>query len=271
MAIWGKKPPVIDAHVHTSFNKQSWKDLSGANGVKFNTDGLIEECKKSNITHFAAVCDMLDEKTPIYSPELSAELESRMLRIGIVNPAFAKADAVKRTEKLIADKTIRALKIYSGRYPIYCYDKKFTPFYKLAGKYNIPVYIHTGDTIGENAKLKYSHPMHADDVAVDFPDTKFILTQLGNPWMDTAVEIAYKNDNVYLDTAGLFVGMLYSPLYQAKIKYVLDMLENPRKLIYGSDWPITPMNNYLAILRKLIPVGMHEHVFYKNAKELFNI
>jgi len=271
MAIWGKKPPVIDVHVHTSFNKQSWKELSQANGVHFNADGLIEECKKSNITHFAAVYDMLDENTPIISPELSPQLEAKMLRVGVVNPEFAKADALKKTEKLISEKKIHALKIYSGRYPLYCSDKKFTPFYKLAGKYEIPVYIHTGDTVGENSRLKYAHPLYTDDVAVDFPGTNFILTQLGNPWMDTAVEVAYKNDNVYLDTAGLFVGMLYSPLYQAKIKYVLDMLENPRKLIYGSDWPISSMHNYLAILKKLIPVGMHERVFYKNAKELFNI
>lgn len=272
MALWGKQPPIIDAHVHTSFSSPTWKEVTDTNRVNFTQEGLLEAFERVNVEHAAIIHDELDQETPIHhADELMPELEEKALRVAIINPKHTTAKHLKKTEELVKNKKIRALKIYTGRYPIYCHDKRFSPFYKMAGKHEIPVYLHTGDTMGPGAKLKYAHPLEADETATDFPDTNFILTQLGNPWFVESAEVAYKNDNIFLETGGLFVGMLYDPLMQARIKYVIDVLENPRKIVYGSDWPITHMHTYFNIMKKIFPEGMHERIFYKNARDLFNL
>src|SRR5947199_334801 len=45
-----------------------------------------------------------------------------------------------------------------------------------------------------------------DEVAVDHPDTRFVLCHVGNPWVADAAEVIYKNMNVWADLSGLVVG-----------------------------------------------------------------
>ena len=102
--------------------------------------------------------------------------------------------------------------------------------------------IHTGDTLSHTAKVKYSHPLNIDDVAVDNPELKIIMCHLGNPWIIDCQEILYKNRNVYADISGLFVGdftLIFESYYLAKIKELLNYVGAPHHLLYGSDWPIS--------------------------------
>jgi hypothetical protein len=64
---------------------------------------------------------------------------------------------------------------------------------------NIPVVFHTGDTQAKEGKLKYADPIHIDEVAVDNPNVTFVIAHCGNPWYQTAAEVAYKNKNVFLE------------------------------------------------------------------------
>jgi uncharacterized protein len=66
--------------------------------------------------------------------------------------------------------------------------------------------IHTGDTYSPTGRVKYSHPLHVDDVAVDYPKVRFVICHLGNPWFRDCMEVVYKNDNVYTDMSGLTLG-----------------------------------------------------------------
>ena len=101
---------------------------------------------------------------------------------------------------------IKALKIYPGYEPFYPADAKLAPAYELAEAFDVPVMIHSGDTYAPRGKVKYSHPLHVDDVAVDFPRVKFLICHLGNPWFRDCMEVVYKNDNVYTDISGLVLG-----------------------------------------------------------------
>jgi predicted TIM-barrel fold metal-dependent hydrolase len=42
--------------------------------------------------------------------------------------------------------------------------------YEMAIEYDVPVMFHSGDTYAPTGKLKYSHPLPIDDLAVDYPD-----------------------------------------------------------------------------------------------------
>ena len=101
-------------------------------------------------------------------------------------------------------------KIYLGYVHRYAYDPVYRPYYEFAGKYKVPVVFHTGDTASKRAKLKYADPLTVDEVAVDYPNTTFVIAHCGNPWIESAAEVAYKNDNVYLECSALLTGDLSS-------------------------------------------------------------
>ena len=116
----------------------------------------------------------------------------------------------------------------------------------LAARHGLPVVFHTGDTYSPRAKLRYARPLLIDDVAVDHPDTRFVLAHLGNPWLTDAAEVVYKNVNVWADLSGLVVGEaerfadeaerdMLSDL-TASVRRAFRYAERPNRFLYGSDW-----------------------------------
>src|SRR5205814_835209 len=133
----------------------------------------------------------------------------------------------------------------------------YRPYYKLAAKFKTPVVFHTGDTYSAQAKLKYTHPRLIDEVAVDFPDTKFVIAHFGNPWITDAAEVVYKNDNVWADLSGILIGdaadfakMAASGVLERAVKRIkqgIEYTEKPdKKFMFGSDWPLSPLAAYRA-------------------------
>ena len=99
-----------------------------------------------------------------------------------------------------------ALKGYLGYLHFEPAHANYRRYYELAAKYKLPVMFHTGDTYSPKAKLKFAHPLGVDEVAVDHPDTRFLICHIGNPWVTDAAEVIYKNMNVWADLSGLVVG-----------------------------------------------------------------
>jgi len=168
------------------------------------------------------------------------------------------------------------IKIYLGYVHRYASDKEYAAVYNLAEKYDVPVVFHTGDTYDVKAKLKYADPMTVDEVAVDHPKVKFVLAHAGNPWINTAAEVAYKNPNVYLDVSGFLVGDMNRmtgediDVFMVKpINWIFKYVENPSKILYGSDWPLVNMGQYIKVVKKAIPEEYWQAVFYENAANVF--
>ena len=52
---------------------------------------------------------------------------------------------------------------------------------------------------GGGLRLKYSNPIHLDDVAADFPDMTIIIAHPSWPWQDEALSVCLHKPNVYID------------------------------------------------------------------------
>ncbi|MGE3277705.1 MAG: amidohydrolase family protein [Vicinamibacterales bacterium] len=170
---------------------------------------------------------------------------------------------------------IKGLKLYPGYEPFYPADEKLAPAYALAEEFDVPVMIHSGDTYAPTGKVKYSHPLNVDEVAVDFPRVKFLICHLGNPWMRDCMEVVYKNDNVYADISGLVLGDFSDRFESYMRKQLEEMLlwgMNPRKVLFGTDWPISSMESYLNFVNELkLPPRDKQLMLYENAAKLFKI
>lgn len=170
------------------------------------------------------------------------------------------------------------IKIYTGYIHMYAADPAFSPVYRLAAKYDVPVIFHTGDTSSRLAKLKYADPLTIDEVATDNPDVTFVIAHCGNPWIESAAEVAYKNPNVYLDGSAFLIGDLSKiPLGQVNeylvkpLEWIFGYVEDPTKLMFGTDWPLVDVPTYLAAFKRAIPQRYWGKVFHDNAVSVFRL
>ncbi|MEX2154251.1 MAG: amidohydrolase family protein [Gemmatimonadaceae bacterium] len=170
---------------------------------------------------------------------------------------------------------VKGLKLYPGYEPYYPHDKRLKVVYDLAEEFDVPVMIHSGDTYSRTGKLKYAHPLEVDEVAVDHPAVKFVICHLGNPWLVDCMEVVYKNHNVYADFSGLILGEFteaFEDYMEQQIGEVILYAGEPRKFLYGSDWPICSMKSYVEFVRQLKLPALDVHaMMYENARQLFKL
>jgi hypothetical protein len=89
---------------------------------------------------------------------------------------------VREAKRLIEDFGVKGFKFHPTMQGFYPNDRLAYPLYEAISDGGAIALFHTGQTGvgsgmpgGMGMRLKYSNPMHMDDVAVDFPDLKIIL------------------------------------------------------------------------------------------------
>ena len=274
---------IFDAHMHFS-NVQAFYGAADESGVDYSYDGYLKERAVAGIV--GSICMGLVETSRFAFPDKNAKTPMFADLANIppnfytclgVNPHTLTSEAIENIRKAIkTDNNIVGFKIYAGYYHYNVYDPIYDPVYEIAGENGLTVAIHTGDTYSEQGLLEYSHPLAADRVAVKFRDTKFLLCHMGDPWIMDACEVAYKNRNVYLDISGLLAGdnELISATEKRELvmnHYTLGLqyLNNYKKALFGTDWPIVPMKSYVEFCKKIVPSHTYEDVFYNNALEVY--
>jgi uncharacterized protein len=199
-------------------------------------------------------------------------------RIGVVAGVSYynyRAHDLADLRSLLREGRIKGLKLYPGYEAFYVHDPRMRVVYELAGEFGVPVMIHTGDTYDPKGKLKYSHPLEVDEVAVDFRDVTFVICHLGNPWVTDAMEVIYKNDNAVGDISGLTLGQFeerFEKYMLQQINEVLAFAGDPSSLLFGTDWPICDIGSYIRFVRNLnLGPEENEQIFWKNAARIFHI
>jgi hypothetical protein len=175
----------------------------------------------------------------------------------------------------LKDGRVKGLKLYPGYEPFYPADKRCQVIYDLAMEFDVPVMFHTGDTFTPKGRIRYSHPINIDDVAVDNPTMKIVICHIGNPWIRDCMEVVYKNKNCYADISGLVLGDFKSHFKKFMLQQVKEMIlyaGDPEYLLYGTDWPICRMRTYLKFVQELgLSQERTEKIMWKNAARLFKL
>ncbi len=273
---------IIDAHFHFS-NQLGFKETAKhISQVEFSAQGLRQEFEQAGVIAgiiMSTPRGELDE--PSGSPEefdLEDGAVDGLLSCVGVNPEKLKEDhkELDYIEGELKKRRVTGIKLYPGYFPYYVYDSIYDPIYELARKYQVPVAIHCGDTQSPKGLLKYSHPLTIDELAVKQDDVTFVICHMGVPWVIDAAEVIAKNHNVYADLSGLIAGnkmhvmkMKDTRLYVEYIQQALVMSNCYDKVLYGSDWPLVPIEPYVEFIKHLIPEEYHEAVFYRNALKVY--
>jgi len=116
---------------------------------------------------------------------------------------------VDEARRLIADHGVRGFKFHPNVQGFFPNDRMAYPLYEVIEEAGLPALFHTGQSGigtglpgGGGIRLKYSNPMHVDDVAVDFPTLKIVLAHPSFPWQDEALAVAVHKPQVYIDLSG---------------------------------------------------------------------
>jgi hypothetical protein len=260
---------IIDAHTHTDFTGKPEETT----GIPETREEYFRELKEAHAVGAIAhvIADEVDHhQTP-------GDVDLRALGVMHCAGAGQKPD-LKAIEAGLKSRRYGCIKIYLGYIHQWASDAHYQPLYRLAEKYDVAVVFHTGDTYAVKGKVKYSDPLTIDEVAVDHPRVRFVIAHCGNPWIQSAAEVAYKNPNVWLDGSAFLIGNVDKlpaekvDEYMVKpLRWIFGYLEDPTKLMFGSDWPLNDIAAYARAFKRAIPREHWKAVFHDNAVKVFKL
>lgn len=271
-----KMPRVIDAHIHFCQEEPYFSHIAELAGHENTDEHLKSQYAEHNILHAVVMGNRSLELSQHHYPDYLSYC------IGLDSTCFNAAEILQQadlTEQHLKRKNCVGIKLYPGYNHFYIYDPALDPFYQLAMQYKKPVAVHTGLTATSHALLKYSHPLVLDEAAVRYPQVQFVMCHIGNPWLVDAVAVMNKNENVAADLSGILEGRIGNmpDFFAGKRGYIdflklwLEYLDNYDRLLYGTDWPLANISNYIEFVAHLIPEKHHDKVFFENANRIYGL
>lgn len=270
---------IIDAHLHLFPEAEpKFETMAQAVGHHNSTDHLREVYDRLNIVHGVVMGNRSlrasDHDYPADLFHYCVGLDSALLqkRGGVI------PDLAERIEENLARPSCCGVKLYPGYNRTWLWDPLYEPVYSLAAHYHKPVAVHMGLTAFASAHLKYCHPLTLDEVAADHPDTQFVMCHFGSPFLESAAAVVTKNPNVAADLSGLLEGRVELSRYQQEQSGWLSLLRTWLAaagrwdaLLFGTDWPLVNLAEYIAFVQTLVPQPHWEEVFFQNANRIYHL
>ncbi len=204
--------------------------------------------------------------------ESAAENADVAIPFASIDPARGKM-GVREARRLIKDYGVRGFKFHPTVQAFFPNDHDAYPLYEVIAEAKLPAIFHTGQTGigagmpgGGGLRLKYSNPIHLDDVAADFPDMPIIMAHPSVPWQDEALSVAMHKPNVYIDLSG------WSPKYfePKLVQYANTLLKH--KVLFGTDNPVISPDRWLADFEKIdIRPEVRPLIMKENAAKLLGL
>jgi predicted TIM-barrel fold metal-dependent hydrolase len=204
--------------------------------------------------------------------ELAHQNSDVAIPFASINPHRGK-EGVEQAGRLIKDFRVKGFKFHPSVQGFFPNDRLAYPLYEVIAEAKLPALFHTGQTgVGAGTRgggairLKYSNPLHLDDVAADFPDMPIVLAHPSFPWQEEALSVATHKPQVYIDLSG------WSPKYfpPILIQYANTLLKD--KILFGSDYPVISPEKWMEEFAKLpIKPEVRPLIMKENAARLLGL
>jgi predicted TIM-barrel fold metal-dependent hydrolase len=185
----------------------------------------------------------------------------------------ARPGAAEEARRLIDEHGVKGFKFHPNIQAFFPNDRAVYPLYEVIAEAGLPALFHTGHSGigsglpgGGGIRLKYSNPLHVDDVAVDFPELKIVLAHPSFPWQDEALSMALHKPEIYIDLSG------WSPKYfpPQLVQYAKTLLK--QQVLFGSDFPMITPERWLRDFERLeIDPEVRQLILKDNAARLLGL
>jgi predicted TIM-barrel fold metal-dependent hydrolase len=188
-----------------------------------------------------------------YIADVCRQYPDLTLPVASVNPRYEGATVLGEMERAVRELGARAIKLY----PTYNHyrpdDRELCwPVYEKALELNVPVIVHQSWTSLVDAPMKYQYPAQLDDVARDFRELVLICAHFGVPWIEEAMCLVGKHDNVFVDVS-------YWATVEDPEILLRHLLRCPRygctydRILWATDFPVIPPGPSLELFRETLP------------------
>lgn len=197
--------------------------------------------------------------------EMIAEFPDRFVGVASVN-LEKPVEAVRELDRAVRQLGFKALRVIPWLWKLPPNDKLYFPLYVKCIELDIPFCTQVGHT-GPLMPSETGRPVpYLDEVALVFPELKIVAGHIGHPWTDEMIGVAWKHENVYIDTSA-YLPRYYPPQLLHYLKtYGQD------KVLFGSNFPMLSLEKCVQQVNEL---GLAEDVqakfLFQNAKRVFKL
>jgi predicted TIM-barrel fold metal-dependent hydrolase len=253
----------VHTHVHRSVNAPAQEADEGLKALatyfkteakSYTVDDLAAYYRERNMAAVTFIVDLQGHPENPAHPT-NEEVATRAAAHADVIIPFASidpnrgAEGVAEAKRLIEEFGVRGFKFHPNAQVFFPNDRLAYPLYEVIEAAGLPALFHTGQAGsgsgqrgGGGIRLKYSNPIHLDDVAADFPDLKIVLAHPSFPWQEEALAVALHKPQIYIDMSG------WSPKYfpPLLVQYANTLLKD--KVLFGTDFPVLTPERWMSDL-----------------------
>ncbi|BCT35249.1 amidohydrolase family protein [Pseudomonas protegens] len=174
--------------------------------------------------------------------------------------------AVAELERAVKELGCKALRIVPWLWklpPNHCW---YYPLYVKCIELGIPFCTQVGHT-GPLMPSETGRPVpYLDEVALDFPELVIVGGHIGHPWTDEMIGLAWKHDNIHIDTSA------YLPAYYPPQLLHFMRTYGQDKVLFGSNFPQLSLKKCLEQVRALeLPPAIADKFLQGNARRVFGL
>ena len=162
----------------------------------------------------------------------AARHPGRIIALAGIDPRRHDAPALFR--RCIEEFGMRGLKWHPdmGYYPN---SEESYAVLKVVNELGVPLLTHCSPLA--KSRAKYAHPIHLDDIALDFPNMDIIAAHMGFMWWRDWVALAQSKENIHGDLAMWQLLAIAKPhLFRRYLREILDVV-GCEQVLFASDGP----------------------------------
>jgi predicted TIM-barrel fold metal-dependent hydrolase len=132
--------------------------------------------------------------------EIVARFPDRFVGVAAVN-LEKPVEAVRELDRAVKELGFKALRVIPWLWNRPPNDKLYYPLYVKCIELDIPFCTQVGHT-GPLMPSEPGRPVpYLDEVALTFPELRIVGGHIGYPWTDEMIGLAWKHENVFIDTS----------------------------------------------------------------------
>jgi predicted TIM-barrel fold metal-dependent hydrolase len=141
-------------------------------------------------------------------------------------------DAVRELRRAVRDLGFKALRVIPWLWKRPPDHKLYYPLYVACIELGVPFCTQVGHT-GPLMPSETGRPIpYIDEVALTFPELKIVGGHIGYPWTDEMIAVAWKHENVFIDTSA------YLPRYYPPQLLHFINTYGQDKVLFGTNFPM---------------------------------
>jgi predicted TIM-barrel fold metal-dependent hydrolase len=197
--------------------------------------------------------------------EMTRRFPERFVGVAAVN-LEKPVEAVRELDRAVNELGFKALRVVPWLWNRPPNDKFYFPLYVKCIELDIPFCTQAGHT-GPLMPSETGRPVpYLDEVALVFPELKIVAGHIGFPWTEEMIGVAWKHENVYIDTSA-YLPRYYPPQLIHYLKtYGKD------KVLFGTNFPQLSLEKCVHQVGEL---GLSDDVaakfLFQNARRVFNL